>query len=83
MLLLERLGLTPDDLAAACSARREVPTFADYVPVVSASVNAGTRRAHGARVPKGEAALACRPDGPIFASGLDVPGVRFRRRTRC
>jgi hypothetical protein len=46
-LLLERMGLTPADLAAAGSPRREVPTFADYVPVVSASVSAGTRRAYG------------------------------------
>jgi integrase/recombinase XerC len=47
LLLLERMGLTPADLATAGSPRREVPTFADYVPVVSASVSAGTRRAYG------------------------------------
>ena len=47
LLLLERMGLTPADLAGAGSPRREVPTFADYVPVVSASVSAGTRRAYG------------------------------------
>jgi integrase/recombinase XerC len=47
LLLLDRMGLTPADLAAAGSPRREVPTFADYVPVVSTSVSAGTRRAYG------------------------------------
>ena len=47
LLLLERMGLTPADLAAAGSPRREVPTFAAYVPAVSASVSAGTRLAHG------------------------------------
>ena len=47
LVLLERMGLTPADLAAAPQHRREVPTFAQYVPVVSAAVSAGTRRAYG------------------------------------
>jgi integrase/recombinase XerC len=47
LVLLERMGLSPADLAAVPQPRREVPTFAEYVPVVSAAVSAGTRRAYG------------------------------------
>jgi len=41
LVLLERMGLSPADLAAAPQARKPVPTFAEYVPVVSAAVTAG------------------------------------------
>jgi integrase/recombinase XerC len=47
LVLLERMGLTPADLAAVPQPRTRVPTFAEYVPVVSAAVSAGTRRAYG------------------------------------
>ena len=47
LVLLERMGLSPADLAAVPQPRRQVPTFAEYVPVVSAAVSAGTRRAYG------------------------------------
>jgi hypothetical protein len=47
LVLLERMGLTPADLAAVPQARKSVPTFAEYVPVVSTAVSAGTRRAYG------------------------------------
>jgi integrase/recombinase XerC len=47
LVLLERMGLTPADLAAVPQVRKPVPTFAEYVPVVSAAVSAGTRRAYG------------------------------------
>jgi integrase/recombinase XerC len=47
LVLLERMGLSPADLTAAPQARKPVPTFAEYVPVVSAAVSAGTRRAYG------------------------------------
>jgi len=47
LLLLERMGLSPADLIAPPQDRRPVPTFAEYVPVVSAAVTAGTRRAYG------------------------------------
>ena len=46
-MLLERMGLTPADLAAIPRHRLPVPTFAEYIPVVSAAVSAGTRRAYG------------------------------------
>ena len=46
-MLLERMGLSPADLAAVPQPRKPVPTFAEYVPVVSAAVSDGTRRAYG------------------------------------
>jgi integrase/recombinase XerC len=47
LVLLERMGLSPADLTAVPRDRKPVPTFAEYVPVVSAAVSAGTRRAYG------------------------------------
>ncbi len=47
MLVLERMGLTPADLLAAPAARPPVPTFAEYIPVVSALVSDGCRKAYG------------------------------------
>ncbi len=47
LLILERMGLSPDDLTAAPGKRPPVPTFAGYIPVVSATVTAGTRKAYG------------------------------------
>jgi hypothetical protein len=47
MLVLERMGLTPADLLAAPAARPAGPTFAGYIPVVSALVSDGCRRAYG------------------------------------
>src|SRR5690349_16800410 len=47
LVLLERMGLSPADLATVPVNRPVVPTFADYVPVVSAAVSPGTRRAYG------------------------------------
>src|SRR5690348_2905547 len=47
LLILERMGLSPDDLTAAPRKRPPVPTFAGYVPVVSATVTGGTRKAYG------------------------------------
>jgi len=47
LVVLERMGLSPADLTAAPQPRKPVPTFAEYIPVVSAAVSAGTRRAYG------------------------------------
>ncbi len=43
-LLLARMGLSARDLLETASALPSVPTFAEYVPVVSAAVGPGTRR---------------------------------------
>ena len=47
LVLMKRMGLTPADLTAVPQHRKPVPTFAGYIPVVSAAVSAGTRRAYG------------------------------------
>jgi len=47
MLLLERMGPAPADLLAAPAPRPAAPTFAEYIPVVSALVSDGCRRAYG------------------------------------
>src|SRR6266566_2509591 len=47
MLVLERMGLTPADLLAVPAARPAAPTFAGYIPVVSALVSGGCSRAYG------------------------------------
>ena len=47
MLVLERMGLTPADLLTAPAARPAAPTFAGYIPVVSALVSDGCRKAYG------------------------------------
>lgn len=46
-LLLSRLGLSPADLVGEAPSRPPAPTFAEYVPVVSAAVSDGTRRVYG------------------------------------
>jgi integrase/recombinase XerC len=46
-LLLARVGISPADLLRAAPSRPPAPTFAEYIPVVSAAVSAGTRRVYG------------------------------------
>jgi hypothetical protein len=46
-LPLSRLGLSPADLVQDVPRRPPAPTFAEYVPVVSAAISAGTRRVYG------------------------------------
>ncbi|MBF6325896.1 tyrosine-type recombinase/integrase [Nocardia cyriacigeorgica] len=45
-MFLERLGIRPEDLSAANGGIRTTPTFADYIPRVSAAVPAGTHRTY-------------------------------------
>ncbi|MET7423645.1 tyrosine-type recombinase/integrase [Dactylosporangium sp. NPDC005555] len=45
-LLLARLGVSPADLLGLVDARTPAPTFAEYVPVVSAAVTDSSRRAY-------------------------------------
>jgi site-specific recombinase XerC len=46
-LLLERMGISVQDLASAAEPDRVIPTFAEYVPRVAATVTKGTQRAYG------------------------------------
>jgi hypothetical protein len=45
LLVLKSMGLSPEDLLGP-SNRPPVPTFAEYVPVVSATVTAASLRAY-------------------------------------
>lgn len=47
LLLLSRLGISPDDLRHAVPARPLAPTFGEYIEVVAGAVSAGTLRAYG------------------------------------
>ena len=47
LLVLKSMGLSLDDLTAAPRNRPPVPTFAEYVPVVSATLTPATLRAYG------------------------------------
>jgi len=42
LLMLQQMSLPPDDLVTAPKDRPPVPPFAEYVPVVSTAVTAGT-----------------------------------------
>jgi integrase/recombinase XerC len=46
-LLLARMGISPSDLVESASQTTPAPTSAEYIPVVSAAVSDGTRRAYG------------------------------------
>jgi integrase len=46
LLVLKSMGLSPADLTAAPANQPPVPTFAEYVPVVAATVTPGTLRAY-------------------------------------
>lgn len=45
-LLLSRMGLSAEDLLATPTDRPPIPTFADYIPVVSAAITGGPRRVY-------------------------------------
>src|SRR4051812_29218157 len=48
LLLLARLGVTPQDLVAGAAASQPtVPTFAEFIPQVAAATSAGTLKAYG------------------------------------
>jgi integrase/recombinase XerC len=47
LVVLKSMGLSLEDLTAAPRERGVVPTFGEYVPVVSGAVGDGTRRAYG------------------------------------
>jgi integrase/recombinase XerC len=45
-LILSRMGLSPEDLLTTPPTKPPLPTFTDYIPVVSAAVTDGTRRVY-------------------------------------
>jgi len=96
LLILGRMGLCPDDLTAAAGQRPSVPTFAEYVPVVSAAVTAGTLKAYGSYwnrvteqwVPGAwttrrhrRSGNSCRTSGPTWSGGATPAADAARPRT--
>src|SRR5258707_15258979 len=73
MLVLERMGLTPADLLAAPAARPPAPTFAEYIPVVSALVSDGCRRAYGSYWNRGAGQWGSRGIGEPTPPGTPPP----------
>jgi hypothetical protein len=76
LLILERMGLSPHDLTAAPRQRPAVPTFAEYVPVVSRPAKHGHRGASPPSCP------ACRswswpwgPRWPTCCAATPRPGT--------
>ena len=47
-LILDQMGISPEDLLRDEAGRPTAPTFGEYVPKVSAAVTNGTRRVYGA-----------------------------------
>src|SRR5689334_22672080 len=45
-LMLARMGIAPADLITGATGRPPAPTFAEYVPVVSAAASEASRRAY-------------------------------------
>lgn len=45
-VVLASMGLSASDLLDTPSLHREVPTFAEYIPIVAAAVGTGTRRVY-------------------------------------
>ncbi|GAA5154798.1 hypothetical protein GCM10023321_27230 [Pseudonocardia eucalypti] len=45
-MLLERMGVSPEQLLGAPLERPRVPTFAEFIPTVAATVSPGTRRVY-------------------------------------
>ncbi|MFF5292076.1 tyrosine-type recombinase/integrase [Paractinoplanes globisporus] len=84
-LLLERMGISPLDLVAGASARPAAPTFAEYVPVVAASISAGLLRAYGTYWDRVVERWGARPIDQVSPSDIralivDIKANRVQRR---
>nr|WP_255645793.1 hypothetical protein [Actinoplanes polyasparticus] len=84
-LLLERMGISPDDLATGAPVRPAAPTFAEYVPLVSASVTPGLRKAYGTYWNRAVERWGTRRIDQVTASEIrtliaDVKANRVQRR---
>ena len=69
-MLLEKLGVSPADLLHAPAESAGVPTFAEYIPRVSAAVSAGTRRVYGSYWNRVVRAWGPRPITSVTASDI-------------
>jgi integrase len=69
LLVLKSMGLTLEDLDAP-GQRPDVPTFADYVPVVSGTVTDGTRKAYGSYLREKGETVRWQPVSPTLMGAL-------------
>ena len=69
-MLLDKLGVTPNDLLHAPADSPGVPTFADYIPRVSHAVSPGTRRVYGSYWNRVTQAWGPRPITDVNASDI-------------
>jgi integrase len=69
-VLLEKLGVSPADLLHGSAESADVPTFAEYIPRVSAAVSAGTRRVYGSYWNRVIQAWGPRPITTVTASDI-------------
>ena len=69
-MLLEKLGVSPADLLHGSAESADVPTFAEYIPRVSAAVSAGTRRVYGSYWNRVIQAWGPRPITMVTASDI-------------
>jgi hypothetical protein len=84
LLVLKSMGLSPQDLLAP-SNRPSVPTFAEYVPVVSATVTAASLRAYRPywnrivvrQPPLPSSVGSGAPGGPIVQLNIGLPSMRY------
>jgi integrase len=77
-LLLARLGVDPADLIAVPAGGRMVPTFAEYVPTVSAAVSVSSRRAYSSYWNKVVAAWGQRRLDEVSPTDIEQLGEQVR-----
>jgi hypothetical protein len=68
-LLLDQLGLTPDDLHWTPV---EAPTFAEYLPVVRAAAGSGAKRTYGSYWDRIHSAYATRHLDQVAATDIEI-----------
>ncbi len=69
-MLLAKMGINPADLTHAPADSPTAPTFADYIPRVSAAVSSGTRRVYGSYWNRVIKAWGPRPITDVTASDI-------------
>ncbi|WP_285689005.1 site-specific integrase [Actinoplanes sp. NBRC 103695] len=68
--MLERIGVSPLDLLADVQGKSSAPTFDDYVPVVMASLTAGTRKSYGTYLHRAAERWGSRPIDSVSPSEI-------------
>jgi integrase/recombinase XerC len=77
-MLLERLGVTPEDLLAEPAAESKAPTFAEFMPTVTATLSPGSQRVYGTYLNRAVDAWGDRPLDTIVPSDIAMLAQRIR-----